>query len=333
VAAQEPVFAHFVNVGQGDTTLFEFPGCGVMLIDTGVGKMEPTTQLMEYLAWFFEENSQYNNTIDLIINTHPHYDHTKGLRSILSQYTVRRYVDNGHTPLRAESRRVREHQNADGSSVAIVEVSDLDVIAEGYIGLTSVDIDPFNCPGMDPRIRILSGRLEEPKPDDWNLRDFQNLNNNSLVTRVDFGSASFLFTGDLETVAIDYLVEYYEDTGMLDVDVYQAGHHGARNGTTQGLIDEVTPLISVISMGVWDFHRATGAGGTAWQYGHPRKGVVRDLSSATHRRRARKTVKVAEGSGDFENFRIRKAVYGTGWDGTVVIRATTDGTYRVTTRN
>jgi len=33
--AQEPIFAHYINVGQGDSTLFEFPGCGVMLIDAG----------------------------------------------------------------------------------------------------------------------------------------------------------------------------------------------------------------------------------------------------------------------------------------------------------
>ena len=98
---------------------------------------------------------------------------------------------------------MRDHRYADGSAIEIREVLDSEVVEDGFgIGLTDATIDPFDCPGMNPEIRILSGRIEE-KPDGWTNKDFGNPNNHSIVTRVDFGQSSFLFTGDMETEAID----------------------------------------------------------------------------------------------------------------------------------
>ncbi len=331
--AADEIFAHFISVGQGDSTLFEFPGCGVMLIDAGVGMSQSARLLTDYLDQFFSQHPEYDRTITSIINTHPHYDHMKAIQPILDEYTVEHFIDNGYTPLRPVAETVREHESEDGSTVSIREIPDLDVIAEGYVGLTDAEIDPFSCPEMDPHITILSGLIEE-RPEDWRVRDYQNLNNHSLVTRVDFGLASFLFTGDLEDVAIDYMVDYYAGTGVLDIDIYQVGHHGSINGTTDSLLDEMTPVISIISMGVWNFGSDNNSPGTAWQYGHPREEVVRDLSSATTRRRSSPVeVMVGNGSKDFDDYMVRKAIYGTGWDGTIIVRAKRDGTYRVTVNN
>lgn len=63
---------------------------------------------------------------------------------------------------------------------------------------------------------------------------------------------SFLFTGDLEDTAIERLVDRYRNTATLDVDVYEVGHHGSHNGTTEEVRDAMTPKIAVISVGHWD---------------------------------------------------------------------------------
>jgi hypothetical protein len=46
----------------------------------------------------------------------------------------------------------------------------------------------------------LSGRRNDNPG--WSHEDFDNKNNHSIVIRLDFGKASFLFTGDLEKPAI-----------------------------------------------------------------------------------------------------------------------------------
>ena len=74
-------------------------------------------------------------------------------------------------------------------------------------------------------------------------------NNHSLTIRVDYGASSFLWTGDMEAPALKLLVARYKTNKMLDVHVYEAGHHGAENGVTQPLIDAISPDLAIISVG------------------------------------------------------------------------------------
>lgn len=102
----------------------------------------------------------------------------------------------------------------------------------------------------------LHGRVVE-QPEDWSDGEFEQKNNHSIVTRVDFGQSSFLFTGDLEEPGIKRLLDRHETPTLLDVDVYHVGHHGSHNGTTAELLGAVTPKIAVISVGHWDFGKPT----------------------------------------------------------------------------
>ena len=62
------------------------------------------------------------------------------------------------------------------------------------------------------------------------------------ISQIDvFSFDSLLFTGDLEDVAIDTMVDFYNGTQMLNVDAYQVGHHGSANGTTASLLTAMTP--------------------------------------------------------------------------------------------
>ena len=127
---------------------------------------------------------------------------------------------------------------------------------------------------------MLGGRFDENPG--WPEGEFENQNNHSLVTRIDFGTASFLFMGDLEEAAIEMLVSHYGDAegGALDADVLQVGHHGSHNATTPELLDAVTPRVAVIPVGKWTFGR-TGGNFTTFAFGHPRRDVV-DLLVAAH---------------------------------------------------
>lgn len=88
---------HLIDVGAGAATLIEFP-CAAMLVDTGGesgGDFDSTSILVKYLDDFFERRGDLAGTLDLLVLTHPHVDHTRGVRSVLERYRVKNAVTNG----------------------------------------------------------------------------------------------------------------------------------------------------------------------------------------------------------------------------------------------
>lgn len=329
--AQSRMTAHFIDVGQADATLLEF-SCGAMLIDAGSQDGAHTTALKNYLVEFFDRRSDLDRTLELILITHNHIDHTRALREVVEDFTVRRFIDSGHDSGAGTGGPNWVRRNAQARNIELRQIADTEVVAAGPGGLTGPIIDPLACEGQDPRIRVLFGR-HDANPG-WPKRVFRNKNNHSLVTRVDFGSSSFLFTGDLEERAIELLVDRYDQTDLLDVDIYQVGHHGSNNGTTVDLIEAMSPLITVFSVGLWDFGRNPRKTFSTFAYGHPRKTVVDALTLAIDRRRSRpKFVMVANRAKHFSESRIRDSLYATGWDGTTRISTSGDGRYRVLTNH
>ena len=55
--AQEIMRAHYINVGQADATLLEFP-CGAILIDAGAQDDAHITNLTGYLTAFLSEENR-----------------------------------------------------------------------------------------------------------------------------------------------------------------------------------------------------------------------------------------------------------------------------------
>lgn len=316
--------AHFIDVGQGAATLLEFR-CGAVLIDTGGEKndeFDSTDRLLTYLTDFFARRSDLHSTLDLVVLSHPHIDHTRGVSAVLDHFTVRNAIDNGETGGSGGPQQAALEDYTQQSSEVGFEAIHLDDIGR-TAGRTSAVIDPINCQDGDPVVRVLWG-LVSADPG-WSKAAFGNPNNHSVVVRVDFGKASFLFPGDLEDVAIHDLVRRYAGTRLLDVDVYEVGHHGSKNGTTPDLVSAMSPQLAVIPMGpstrelMW----------TAWKYGHPNKGVVQQLVAGTTGSRPQIRVPVGTAATKFEPLEIGAAVYATGWDGTVVVTAKLDGTIHV----
>lgn len=331
---------HFIDIGQGDATLLEFP-CGAALIDTGGEKNElfdGEAALVAYLDAFFARRADLDRTLDLLVITHPHIDHNRAALTVLERYKVKNVVDNGadaphrhsdgtedpgatqqmavHTWLGSHPDRVRYYA---ARAVDLPET-----------GLSSPVVDPIGgCEraATDPRLTVLWGEVTE------DLETYgDNPNNHSVVVRVDYGESSALFTGDLELIGLSRLVDRYEKRPeLLDVDIYQVGHHGSKNATIHYQMALMSPKVAVISMGPYERNIPW----TARKYGHPHIVAMEHLVHPLYGvrgRRAPKEVwigfrgafkdKVTE---LFERRTIDRAVYGTGWDGTVVVAANANG--------
>jgi len=263
-----------------------------------------------------------------IIITHPHIGHTLSLPDVVlkSGIKVERYIDNGRLSI-TKSPTLTPHGIENTYSVLAVPekfekiLSFSDAMDDwSSKGRHKDDIDPIKTAD----IAILKGGADTDNP-----------NNNSLVIRVDFGEASLLFTGDLQDDGIKELISRYKGTDRLDVDVYQVGHHGSYNGTTEALVNAMTPEIAVISMGRWDYgidEQYDKDHFNTWWYGHPRENLVELLSNGiSENRRMPITAMVFRKPADPVEREILKRIYATGWDGTVQIRATKDGKFIVST--
>ena len=90
-------------------------------------------------------------------------------------------------------------------------------------------------------------------------------NNTSLVSKIEYGETSFLFTGDIEKDAEKLIL----DSGMdISADVLKVGHHGGETSTTYTFLREIMPEIAVISVGNDN------------SYGHPTEDVLSRLRDA-----------------------------------------------------
>lgn len=341
-ADRNRMVAHFINVGQGDATLLEFQ-CGAVLIDTGGENTQRTVgreRLGDYLEAFFARRSDLARTLNLVVLSHPHADHTDGVKVLLdpnAPFAILNVVDNGE-PVSGSG---KAGQAALQRYVVESEGVGYEAILESKIktvsGATSKVIDPIDCRaagGIDPRISVLWGQVNIDAA--WAI---ENENNDSVVVRVDFGRSSFLFTGDAEHEALSAMLESYEDDlRAFEVDVLKVGHHGSKNATSADFLRAVTPKMAIIQAGDSAEDNATYS---AYSFAHPNKIAVDLLrgpdgvSMSRPRKEVRVGVKGRARNPDappvFTNIRLDKAVYSNGWDGDIAVTARADGSLSIET--
>ncbi|WP_380874043.1 hypothetical protein ACFB49_45440 [Sphingomonas sp. DBB INV C78] len=336
-ALDQEMIVHFVYVGQGAGAIVEFP-CGVTVIDTGGeyrsgdngGKM-----FTAYLESFFAARPALNRTIDVLFTSHPHKDHLFGLSLMgfgdaAGAFKIRNIVDNGQTGTEgslAAQTKAREAARAAGANYSAVEFAN----QTSATGSTNAVIDPISCPTIDPKITAFWGSRNDALvgASAAEARRYISPNNHSVVVRIDFGKASLLFMGDLQQEGIDDMLTEYEDNlSAFDVDVLHVSHHGAENGMSDRLIEVTSPRIAILSMG----DRSSTAASTAFDHGHPRLSTIALMQKQPEivsSRRSPKTFWGAEKEETpFKDVVIRRAIYGTGWEGTLRLKAKADGTYR-----
>ncbi len=196
----------FLDVGQGDSAVVELPDGKVLIVDTGRGGYE-TANFLKYLG---------RRTVDALVITHSHPDHTGGVGYILKQFSVREIWDNGRMEYPEELVLTMKHRSLERG----------DIIENEKYSLTV--LHPY------PEFYTLEGN------------DFVEENNSSLVLKVNAKNHTFLFVGDVEDEAEDDLSHL---GARLKSDVLKVPHHGGRSSVHDKFLSEISPSIAVISVG------------------------------------------------------------------------------------
>lgn len=204
----------FLDVGQGDSVLIKTEEGQNILIDGGPDKTV-VKRLSENLAW-------WDRTIDLMILTHPHADHVSGLVHVLNRYKVKMILYTGviHT--------------------APEYLEWLQIIKDKNITLKIID--------HPQRVNLDEKTNFEILYPDENFVGAQvdNLNNSSIVLKLNHGENSFFFAGDIEEKLEKELIDKKID---LSAKVFKANHHGSDKSNIDDFIRAVNPEIIVITVG------------------------------------------------------------------------------------
>ena len=66
-------------------------------------------------------------------------------------------------------------------------------------------------------------------PDSKNIISENGINNNSLVFKMEYNKFSILFTGDIEKVAEEAILQKYKDANVLKSTILKVPHHGSNH--------------------------------------------------------------------------------------------------------
>lgn len=201
---------HFIDVGQGDSVLIQ--GSHNILIDGG-GSLFGSFDVGRNITLPYLEKHGIRN-LDLVILTHDHEDHYKGLIPVMEKLNISTLVVN--------------KENLNDEILSAIKRSKTPYI----VGNSNMEIEYTN----------LSLDFLWPYPGE-NYRI--NENNNSLVSLVKIHDSTLLFTGDIERDAEDRLVR----DKIGSVNILKVAHHGSSTSSIDRFIQMITPADSIISVG------------------------------------------------------------------------------------
>jgi len=220
----------FLDVGQGDAILIQ-KGSQQVLIDGGPSPQALNLELGDRMPF-------WDRTIEMVVLTHPHADHITGLVEVLKRYRVEKALypdlDDGSPLYREWLELIREK----GIERNIAQYGQRIDLGDGTI----IEV-------LNPPVPPLSGTSSD-------------LNNNSVVMRLNTGRVSFLLAGDAEWGAEFGLIARGDNLGST---VLKVGHSGSRTSTTPEFLAGVNPRVAVISVG-------------ENRYGHPHDEVINRLA-------------------------------------------------------
>lgn len=165
----------FVDVGQGDATILEFPDGKTMLIDTPTGKSEVVESTLR---------TDGRSTIDWLVATHPDADHIGGLDGIISSMDIGSiWAPEANSPTQTYTRFLTSVSNK-GMGIEPAYAGRQIATGENY----SIDI-------LWPQQGA----------------SYSEDNAYSVVIKVTYGQNTFLFTGDAPVEAQNSCVDGHVD--------------------------------------------------------------------------------------------------------------------------
>lgn len=215
---------HFINVGQGDCTLIKTPD-GNMLIDAGENGYEKT--VLDYLE------AQGVDSLKYLVATHPHSDHIGGVAEVLDAVPTENII------------MPRLSKNNTPTTVTYEKM----LTAIKNCGAKVIAAKPGNEYSFGGAEFTVLAPFEQD----------ENLNNMSVVLKLNYSGYSFIFSGDAEKEVENQILKAGYD---ISADVYKGAHHGSSTSNSKKFVRAINPTYAVLSYEEGN------------SYGHPHRETV-----------------------------------------------------------
>ncbi|MGA9994296.1 MAG: ComEC/Rec2 family competence protein [Pyrinomonadaceae bacterium] len=218
---------HVLDVGQGDSILIVAPGGKTVLVDAGVpGSGKVVMNAMKRYGL---------DHLDLMVATHAHVDHIGGADEVLRATKVTSVLDSKVPNMTKNYEDFLAAIQQTGAKYVAASPGQKFDMGGGATLTVLAPIQPFFT-----KDQLRSGGNEP--------------NANSVVTRLDYGDFSMLFTGDAEAQTEARIMSQGED---VHAKVLKVGHHGSKYASSENFLKQ------------GKFEAAIISDGTDNRYGHP----------------------------------------------------------------
>lgn len=212
-----------LDVGQGDGIVIRFPNERVMVIDAGpehLMRAAPGT-----VAAFLMR--QRVGHVDALVLTHLHADHIGGAGELMRHTSVDTVYHSGE---RVSDDRVHALDSLMAAlHIPVRRLQDGEMLA------------------LDSATRVYVLHPDTTMVGHDGITADGNLNDGSVVLKIQYGATSILFSGDLERDRELALANHYGD--FLHSDILKTGHHGSRTSSIPEYLSAVRPRIAIVSVG------------------------------------------------------------------------------------
>jgi competence protein ComEC len=214
----------FLDVSQGNSAVVELLGDSIMLIDGG-GFHSTSFDLGRYVLAPYLWHRRISR-LDTMVLSHPHPDHYQGLAFVARHFPVKQFWHSNVSPKDPNIRSLI----ATLAAKKVVFMSPKELTLKQNINGVAVQVlhPPTDYPGSS---RTLTDK---------------EINNLSLVVRLEYKDVAFLFPGDIEKET-EY--ELAKLPHLEPVDVLLVPHHGSRTSSTIPFLQRLKPQIAIFSVG------------------------------------------------------------------------------------
>ncbi|OGW51778.1 MAG: DNA internalization-related competence protein ComEC/Rec2 [Nitrospirae bacterium RBG_19FT_COMBO_42_15] len=208
----------FLDVGQGDSAVIEFPDRKIMIIDGG-GIFSETFDIgRAALAPFLWDKGIH--AINYMVLTHPQLDHVGGFPYLLEKMKIKEVWENSD----------------EGESIAYRRFDGL-IKSKGILRKT--ELSDMKTDIRDVKVSVIGAR------------ERASINDRSIVLKISNGDYSLLFAADIENKAQEALLKH----DSIKSNIIKVPHHGAKSSLNEDFIRAVSPEIAVVSVGYQNRYR------------------------------------------------------------------------------